>query len=236
VESVSSWRESKKRIESEAIVMEFEVDIPPTIVLSSNGPASKEVGHCLGQFEFDKTKNCWIQASSDRNHRNYLPRFIYKVDGDGWYINDSLWKKDGRLRNDARTNTLPLAGWKVRGEVEDPTLSITIGAMETNGDNLTITLSGKPAKEVPEVQGRYKKQNLMWHGHHVYKQSNGHYLYVHWYYYGGCWAVGSELGGDYPKLKGDPVPSCPSKATFWQFKRGYGDWPDCSSSVTIKTD
>jgi len=233
----------KKRIESEASIMELEVHFPvsclpedaTTIVLSSDEPASG-AGSYLGQYEFDKTKNCWIQASSDRNHRNYLPRFIYKVDGDGWYINDSLWKKDGRLRNDARTNTLPLAGWKVRGEVEDPTLSITIGAMETNGDNLTITLSGKPAKEVPEVQGRYKKQNLMWHGHHVYKQSNGHYLYVHWYYYGGCWAVGSELGGDYPKLKGDPVPSCPSKATFWQFKRGYGDWPDCSSSVTIKTD
>ena len=46
--------------------MELEVDIPPTIVLSSNGPASEKAGSYLGQFEFDKTKNCWIQASSDR--------------------------------------------------------------------------------------------------------------------------------------------------------------------------
>ena len=84
-----------------------------TIVLSSNGRASEEAGHYLGQFEFDKANNCWIQASSDRNHRNYQPIFIYKVDGDGWYVNNSLGKKDGRLWNDARTNTLPHAGWKV---------------------------------------------------------------------------------------------------------------------------
>ena len=91
--------------------MELEVDIPPTIVLSSNGPASEKAGSYLGQFEFDKTKNCWIQASSDRNHQNYQPIFIYKVDGDGWYVNNSLGKKKkGWL---ARTNTLPLAGWKV---------------------------------------------------------------------------------------------------------------------------
>lgn len=91
--------------------MELEVDIPPTIVLSSNGPASEKAGSYLGQFEFDKTKNCWIQASSDRNHPNYQPIFIYKVDGDGWYVNNSLGKKkEGWL---ARTNTLPLAGWKV---------------------------------------------------------------------------------------------------------------------------
>ena len=36
--------------------MELEVDIPPTIVLSSNGPASEKAGSYLGQFEFDKTK------------------------------------------------------------------------------------------------------------------------------------------------------------------------------------
>ena len=48
----------QKRIESEASVMELEVDIPPTIVLSSNGPASEKAGSYLGQFEFDKTKNC----------------------------------------------------------------------------------------------------------------------------------------------------------------------------------
>ena len=77
------------------------------------------------------------------------------------------------------TNTLPHAGWKVVDQ-EDPTLSITIGAMEPNCDNVTITLSGKPAEKVPEVQGRYKKQNMMWQGHHVYKQSNGLYLYVDW--------------------------------------------------------
>ena len=188
----------QKRIESEAIVMEFEVDIPPTIVLSSNGPASEKVGHCLGQFEFDKTKNCWIQASSDRNHRNYRPRFIYKWDGDGCYVNDSLGKKNGWLKNDARTNTLPLAGWKVLGR-EDPTLSITIGAMEPNGDNVTITLSGKPAKMVPKVQGRYKKQNMMWQGHHVYKQSNG--LYLHVRSSDGSWAVARALGG-FGELKG----------------------------------
>ena len=90
------------------------------------------------------------------------------------------------------------------GIEEDPTLSITIGAMEPNGDNVTITLSGKRAKEVPEVQGRYKKQNLMWQGHHVYKQSsNGFYLYVNGSSDGGydCWAVGSELGG-FRKLRG----------------------------------
>ena len=66
------------------------------------------------------------------------------------------------------------------GIEEDPTLSITIGAMEPNCDNVTITLSGKPAEKVPEVQGRYKKQNMIWQGHHVYKQSNGLYLYVDW--------------------------------------------------------
>ena len=75
--------------------MELEVDIPPTIVLSSNGPASEKAGSYLGQFEFDKTKKCWIQASSYRNHRNYKPIFIYKVDGGGWYVNDSLGEKDG---------------------------------------------------------------------------------------------------------------------------------------------
>ena len=64
--------------------------------------------------------------------------------------------------------------------------------MEPNGDNVTITLSGKPAKMYPEVQGRYKKQNMMWQGQHVYKQSNGFYLYV----VGNYWAVDSELGGD----------------------------------------
>jgi len=183
--------------------MELEVDIPPTIVLSSNGPASEKAGSYLGQFEFDKTKNCWIQASSDRNHQNYRPRFIYNVDGGGWYVNDSLGKflsqqKNGWLKNDARTNTLPLAGWKVLGR-EDPTLSITIGAMEPNGDNVTITLSGKPAKMVPKVQGRYKKQNMMWQGHHVYKQSNG--LYLHVRSSDGCWAVARGLGG-FGELKG----------------------------------
>ena len=116
-----------------------------------------------------KQKNCWIQASSDRNHQKYQPIFIYKVDGDGWYVNNSLGKKkEGWL---ARTNTLPLAGWKVFGIEEDPTLSITIGAMEPNCDNVTITLSGKPAEKVPEVQGRYKKQNMIWQGHHVYKSN-----------------------------------------------------------------
>ena len=202
----------QKRIESEARIMELDVNFPVSslclpndatmIVLSSDGPASEKAGSYLGQFEFDKTKNCWIQASSDRNHRNYQPIFIYKVDGDGWYVNNSLGKKKkGWL---ARTNTLPLAGWKVYGIEEDPTLSITIGAMEPNGDNVTITLSGKRAKEVPEVQGRYKKQNLMWQGHHVYKQSsNGFYLYVNGSSDGGydCWAVGSELGG-FRKLRG----------------------------------
>ena len=59
--------------------------------------------------------------------------------------------------------------------------------------NVTITLSGKPAEKVPEVQGRYKKQNMIWQGHHVYKQSNGLYLYVDWGW--NSWAVGSELGG-----------------------------------------
>ena len=85
------------------------------------------------------------------------------------------------------------------GIEEDPTLSITIGAMEPNCDNVTITLSGKPAEKVPEVQGRYKKQNMMWQGHHVYKHSNG--LYLHVRSSDGCWAVARGLGG-FGELKG----------------------------------
>jgi len=216
-------------------------DDATTIVLSSDGRASEIAGSCLGQFEFDKTKNCWIQASSDRNHRKYRPRFIYKRDGDGWYAYNSLGEKEGWLRNDVRTSTLPHAGWKVKdlfysNMTEDPTLSITIGAMEPNGDNVTITLSGKPAQKFPEAQGRYKKQNLMWRGHHVYKQSNGLYLYVYGCHFGGYgyWTVDSELGG-FGKLLGTPVHSCPSKATRWEFYNGRRR-EDCSSSVIIKTN
>jgi len=209
-------------------------DDATTIVLSSDGPASDSEGGCLGQFEFDKTKKCWIQASSDKYHRNYKPRFIYKIDDDGWYVSNRLGKKEyAQLRNDARTNTLPLAGWKVHSE-EDPTLSITVGAMETNCGNVTITLSGEPAGEYPEVQGPYKKKNIMWQGHHVYKHSNGHCLYVG---FNGSWAVGSELGGDNWKLRGEPIHSCPSKSTRWEFDvTGDNVCEDCSSSVTITTD
>ena len=86
------------------------------------------------------------------------------------------------------------------GIEEDPTLSITIGAMEPNCDNVTITLSGKPAEKVPEVQGRYKKQNMMWQGHHVYKSNPMDFICT-LIGVGDYWAVGSELGG-FGKLRG----------------------------------
>jgi len=214
----------QKRIQSYNSVMELEVNLPvlclpndvTMIVLSSDGKASEDAGSCLGQFVFDPTKQCWIQ-SNDGNYQEYVPRFIYKVDDAGWFVSDEHGKKDGWLGNDARTNTLPLAGWKYCG-AEDPTLSITIGPLETNCDSVNIKLRGKVAEWYPETQGLYKKQNMMWQGHHVFKNSNNkNYLYVDGYY--SSWAVGSELGDD-GKLRGTPVHSCLSKATRW---RTYGN-------------
>ena len=168
--------------------MELEVDIPPTIVLSSNGPASEKAGSYLGQFEFDKTKNCWIQASSDQGTIQTINQYSFtklmvmvgmsiivlvRRRKAGWRGPTLFHLLDGKFLWNRRRSNLKHHHWR-NGTKLWP--------------NVTITLSGKPAEKVPEVQGRYKKQNMIWQGHHVYKQSNGLYLYVDWgWWLLGCW-------------------------------------------------
>ena len=121
---------------------------------------------------------------------------MYKVDGAGWFINDDFGQKAGRLWNDSMTNTLPCEGWKVfdsvKGYVDDPPNPNEVEELESKCDKITITVRGEAAKDFPEIQGAYKKNNMFWQGWPIFENSKGNYLFVDDKDY---WALGSELGG-----------------------------------------
>ena len=167
-----------------------------------------------------------MQSCTEKDNEKYVPRFIFRVGKGGWFGGLVPGKPAGVLVNDARTENLPLSGWKVYDDYKDErfkfdpkrwdhdhNLEIVKTSLVTKCDNIMIEAKGEAAAKYPNSLGKFKKCDKMWNGRPVFINKHGKYLNT-----AGSrgWSVSDSFGRYSIAGLADPLlVNCPGTASKW---------------------
>ena len=198
---------------------------PEIIILSSTSGAAKFHGGSLGQYCLVPNKGWAVQRNTEKGDEQYLPRFIYRMPEDGWWIGNTPGKNSGWLRNATLSDTPPMTGWMYIFKnkwYEDPSLVITSLTPPWSADLMslcdTITMAawGPAAREQTACLGDfYRMREMWWNGRPVFRNSFGRLLHQS---HNQGWFVGTEFGKT--NLSGFTAYHCPADEKNWEYWDG----------------
>ena len=162
-----------------------------------------------------------MQLSTEKDHENYKPHYLYQTSKMQWWIGDESGKEDGSLKNEEKTGgpqDVPLSNWLVKDgdswEI-DSTIKITREPL-TPCKTIKIEATGTAAEKQETRLGDYHFSNRWYNGHPIYQQENGQLLYN--MNYDNMWGVSKTFG--YYGIRGSPVYLCPSNSSKWEYFAG----------------
>ena len=195
---------SKVKISDESVPMKINVKSGncPTYVVSSQGPAAKYQGKCLGQYYlWDETGKHSVYKQSNTEHIKN-PKYLCYDDGvgaKGWQIGTSkICLDDTLLYNTRASKLIEEKGWVCDNpDTHDPmcdeTLTVVKGVFKV-GDKITIT--GVIAEKCSKFTGDFRPTSRMFNGKPMFINDHGKLLYS-------ChnhkehisrWVIGDEIG------------------------------------------
>ena len=225
---ISGYGNYSRKISSETDMLEFSIN--HFIVLSSTGGAAKHYGGVLGLYCYDPDMDCFAQFSTERDHENHEPCYVYPID-DEWRVNKTPGEKTSWLKNLTKSKNVPANGWMhydVEGKKTwhaDRSLVISPGIMTSLCDKLTVSASGAAAERWPECLGEFSRTEMWWRGRPVFRNSQGELLYNGW----NGWIVGFAFC--YASFEGSIARQCPATEKKWSY---WDESKDHSATVQIE--
>ena len=176
-------------------------------------------GSNLGEYDLiDPDKIIYQQSSSEQQDEEYIARYIYRVEGSGWWVGSTVGKKSGWLLNPSLSTTLPRSGWEYTNDGKDwfadDSITVNEGRLISDCPEINITLTGAALEKWPKCAGVFKLQHRrIFNGRHIYKNEENELLHCS---NNGGWSIGSNLGYSGIRSKGAPiVPSSSDEWTYW---------------------
>lgn len=206
-------------------------EMPPFVVISSNGKVAQQRGDALGQFERDKNKGYYVQSNSDKEDEE--TRYLYPDKNDEWWVNKTPGESTCYLKNPTLSKTLPVSGWQYRSVNmraghyrDDPGLTITSGPLSLCSQ-YTVTDTGDAAEKMSSNLGVFTRTERWWRGMPVYANTQARLLYHS--SYGKGWVIRPKL--DKYGLEGSRSHNSPATETSWRYWTG-NKWSPASVTVT----
>ena len=199
------------------------------MVISSAGGATQRLGGALGQYEYHEDKGHYVQTSTEQSDEGFDARYLYRDEDYFWWVFHTPGEKNGYLRNDRTSPTLPTGGWQYwdgdsKSWQVDRTLIVTPRTLKLPRQ-FTVTATGAAAELLPSFLGVFNRTERWWLGRPVYANTEGELLY-----YGPRdkgWVIGDTLGNY--GLRGSSRHS-PANVDRWRYWTGSEDKP---ASVTV---
>ena len=199
------------------------VEIGQSFVISSKGPALREKGYLLGQYDYDdEIKTFKLKTTGSFSFKKYL---IHKTNLQ-WLIGSTPNTTSGFLWYPSISSTIPTKGWKYYDTTAeewntDKSIKIQPGKIKPCS-KISIEIFGLAADKWPGVSGLYKVTDSWANGRPIFESKSGNVLYVQNYKSthssNGKWCVGSELGTLWiHSLEGT---LSPTETTHWEYWTG----------------
>jgi len=191
---------------------------PGFIVLTGDG---KNMGLVLGEYHLiDPEQIIYQQSSSEKQDEKYVAKYIYRVEGSGWWVGSKVGEKAGWISNPSLIKTLPRSGWGYGDGTgtfpADDSITVNEGRLISDCPKINITLTGAALQKWPEVAGVYTVQpNRFFSGRHIYKNEENWLLHCS---NEGVWFIGDKLG--YYGIKSRSAPMIPSSSDEWFYWTG----------------
>jgi len=202
----------------QVIKVEEKIKFQGFIVLTGDG---KNLGENLGEYHLiDPEPILYQQSSSEQQDENYVARYIYRVEGSGWYVGRKVGEKGGWLFNPSLSTTLPRSGWEFYdgkgGWPADDSITVNEGRLISDCPEINITLTGAALEKFPKLAGVYTVQpSRLFNGRHIYKNKENDLLHCD---NAGGWSISDKLS--YSGIKSKSAPMDPSSADEWIYWTG----------------
>ena len=183
----------------------------------------KNRGFVLGEYHLLASEPIlYQQSSSEQQDEEYRARYIYRVEGIGWYVGRKVGEKRGWLKNPSLSTSLPRSGWKWTdgkgGSFADDSTTVNEGRLISDCPEINITLTGAALEKWPKCAGVFKLQHhKFFNGRHIYKNKENYLLHCN---NGGGWNIDRKLNHYLISSKSATI--VPSSSDEWFYWTGTG--------------
>ena len=218
------------------------------LLLTTTGDAAEYCSDCMGLFLLAGEHNNRPYYKQNHTVDTEGAKFLYSSASGKWLVSDTLGGAEWRLKNTARTASVPTSGWKY-WENYDPAMTAAplSDLSSATCSSITILAKGKAARKVPDYLGTFTPTGDYSAGRQVFSSDRGRYLMTE----AGCdiWGVTDSVTTPTASIRSGCSPGmCPAhprarrddregqkRWKYWNGKRWFGKWQRWRESDIIVT-